>query len=98
MVRNERRGEQMKYLPIGSIVILNKGVKKLMIYGRRQMAQATGIIYDYVGCLYPEGNISPQYTYLFNQSDIQTILFTGYVDEEEKAFLEVIGDESEDRD
>lgn len=85
----------MNYLPIGSIVILNKGIKKFMIYGRRQMAQSSGELYDYVGCPYPEGNISAQYTYLFNHSDIQSVVFTGYVDEEENKFLEVISSESE---
>ncbi len=84
----------MNFLSIGSIVMLNNGNKKLMIYGRFQIDVADGQIYDYVGCLYPEGNISPEYTFLFNKEDINKIIFEGYRDTEEDKyidkFLEVI--------
>lgn len=50
--------ETMKsYLPIGSIVLLKNGKKKVMIYGRRQRRITDEIEYDYIACLYPEGNI-----------------------------------------
>ena len=49
------------------------------------MAAESNEIYDYVACLYPEGNISDEYTYLFNHSDISEVVFKGYVNGEEIA-------------
>ena len=46
-------------LPIGSVVLLNEGTKKLMIYGVMQ-SDTENNQYDYVGVLYPEGNIGPK--------------------------------------
>ena len=77
-----------KYLPIGSVVLLHEGTKRLMIYGRRQQQLATGDMWDYIGCLYPEGNISEDYMYLFNHEQIERVYFVGYQDEEEVAFAE----------
>ncbi|WPC41626.1 DUF4176 domain-containing protein [Clostridium sp. JS66] len=54
-----------KYLPIGSIVLLKGGQKKLMIYGRKQIDSGTKKEWDYVACIYPEGNIDLKYNYLF---------------------------------
>ena len=53
-----------EYLPIGSIVLLKNGIKKVMIYGRKQLAISTNIEYDYIACLYPEGNINNEYIYV----------------------------------
>lgn len=51
-----------KYLSLGSIVILKGGSKKIMIYGRQQYQLSSDrILWDYVGCLYPEGFISDDY-------------------------------------
>lgn len=75
-----------EYLPIGSIVLLNNGNKRIMIYGRRQRDIATNKEYDYIACLYPEGNLNEQYMYLFNHEDIKDVIFRGYVDIEEENF------------
>ena len=77
-------------LPLGSIVLLENGEKRIMIYGRRQKAMVNNDEYDYVACLYPEGNISEEFTYLFNHSDIKEVIHTGYSDEEDAAFLEYL--------
>ena len=79
-----------KYLQLGSVVLLKKGAKRIMIYGRRQIAVETKLIYDYVACFYPEGNISEEYTFLFNHEDIDIIIFKGYEDEEDVQFQKVI--------
>ncbi|WDC83331.1 DUF4176 domain-containing protein [Caloramator sp. mosi_1] len=50
-----------EYLPIGSVVRLFGGTKKLMIYGRKQIQSGVNRKWDYVGCLYPEGNLSEKY-------------------------------------
>lgn len=42
-------------LPIGSVVTLKEGTKRLMIIGRLQQNVRTKKVYDYAGCLWPEG-------------------------------------------
>ncbi|MDG4658011.1 DUF4176 domain-containing protein [Ectobacillus antri] len=74
-------------LPIGSVVLLKQGTKKLMIYGRKQKLASNQNIYDYVGCLYPEGYLNPDYTYVFNHGDIAAVIFMGYKDEDEKIYV-----------
>ena len=65
---------QEKYLPIGSVVLLKGGKKRLMITGYcMQTQEKPGVIYDYSGCIFPEGLI---------------IDFTGFSDDEGKKFLE----------
>lgn len=54
------------------------------------MQKNTSNIFDYVACLYSEGNISEEYTYLFNEEAIQTIIHRGYTDLEEEHVLEVL--------
>lgn len=75
-----------KYLPIGSIVTLKGGEKKIMIYRRKQRQTGTNNIWDYIACLYPEGNINEEYMYLFNHEQIDRIHFLGYQDKEEFEF------------
>ena len=77
-----------KYLPIGSVVLLKNGRKKIMIYGRKQMHVETGEEWDYLACLYPEGNINEEFMYLFNHDQIDEVYYLGYEDEEEKRFVE----------
>jgi len=79
-----------EYLPLGTVVILKEGEKTIMIYGRKQIHAETKVMYDYVACLYPEGNLNEKYTYLFNHDQIQEVLFTGFVNGAETAFLEAL--------
>ncbi|MED0987644.1 DUF4176 domain-containing protein [Bacillus paramycoides] len=75
--------------PIGSIVILKEGTKKLMIFGRKQQVETDEVRkFDYMGCPYPEGYLNPDFTYLFNHNDIQEVVSTGYEDQEERTFQE----------
>lgn len=75
-------------LPIGSIVLLKDGEKRLMIIGIMQSdASGNGKEYDYFGVLYPEGHIGEQFQYLFNHDDISEIVFRGFDDEERMTFL-----------
>ncbi|WP_443771065.1 DUF4176 domain-containing protein [Anaerostipes sp.] len=78
-------------LPIGSIVLLKDGEKRLMINGIMQSdASGNGESYDYLGILYPEGHIGDEFQYLFNQEDIEQVIFRGYEDEEREEFLKRI--------
>jgi hypothetical protein len=77
-----------KYLPLGTVVTLNGGDKELMIFGRLQKDSANDTVFDYVGCPYPEGNIAPKATFLFNHADIAWIHYWGYANEAETAWNE----------
>lgn len=68
-------------LPIGSVVVLKGGKKTLMIFGRKQISTANNKVWDYLGCFYPEGSIGPEYCFLFDEGDIDEVVFTGYSDE-----------------
>ena len=80
-------------LPIGSIVLLKDGEKRLMIAGvMQQEADGSGKEYDYMGVLYPEGHIGEQFQYMFNHEDIAEIVFRGFEDEERTQFLSMLSD------
>jgi hypothetical protein len=83
-------GANLDYLPIGSVVVLKNGTKKLMIYGRKQMQSGIKKIWDYVACLYPEGNLSEKYNVFFNHFEIDNVLFKGYEDDEELVTREAL--------
>lgn len=81
--------EIKKLLPIGSIVLLHNGEKRLMINGIMQSdASGDGQEYDYLGILYPEGHIGDQFQYLFNHADIKDVIFRGFEDDERIEFLD----------
>lgn len=82
-----------QYLPIGSVVLLKNGKKKVMIYGRRQRRIVdVDKEYDYLACLYPEGNIDDDYMYLFDEDSIDQVVFRGYSDAEEDAFVKALNE------
>lgn len=76
-----------RFLPIGTVVLLKGGKKRLMITGFCSFDEAKkDKAYDYTGCLYPEGIISSKQMALFNHSQIEKIFYLGLRDEEEKQF------------
>jgi len=76
-------------LPVGSVVLLKGGQHRAMIIGYCQRrVDNPGEIYDYVGCLYPEGYIGAQKNYLFNRDQIDKIYHVGYQTEGQFAFAE----------
>lgn len=75
-------------LPVGSVVLLKGGIKKLIIIGIKQAnAENPDVEYDYAGVLYPEGYLGDDTFYLFNHSDINDIVFKGYDNPERNEFL-----------
>lgn len=72
-----------EFLPVGSVVMLNGGNKRVMICGRIQAQAGTDVIYDYSACYYPEGILDPKSMFFFNRGDIETVYFRGYEDQEE---------------
>ena len=77
-------------LPIGSVVILKNAVKRLMIYGVGQTDKSEGKEYDYIGVMYPEGNMGEGTQYLFNHSDIESVYFRGFDDDERTKFINAL--------
>ena len=80
-----------KYLPLGSVVLMKGGKKRIMITGYAVKAPETGDrLWDYIGCLWPEGMITPDKNLLFDHKDIQQIFAIGYSDDEQKRFMSVL--------
>ena len=76
-----------KFLPVGTVVMLKGGKKRLMITGFYVMdGEKKDKMYDYCGCLYPEGVVSADKNALFDHEQIEQIYYMGYADEEEKEF------------
>lgn len=80
-----------KYLPIGTIVMLKGATKKIMISGY-YVINDKQTIYDYCGCLYPEGYLSSDKCLMFNHDQIDKIFYLGFSDEEDKIFKAKIKD------
>lgn len=73
-------------LPIGSVVMLKGGNKRVMICGRIQTIINEDKVYDYSACYYPEGIINSKELFLFNNEDIDMVYFVGLQDVEEFKF------------
>ena len=79
--------ETEKYLPIGTVVLLKGATKRLMIAGYCAVDQEKkDEMWDYSGCMYPEGFLSSQQSFLFDHSQIAKIYSLGYKDNEEEEF------------
>jgi hypothetical protein len=74
------------WLPLGSVVMLSGGRKPAMIIGRNSI-EVEGKTYHYMGCPYPEGFISVDYTFLFGKDDIQEMLHQGYKSNDDVEYL-----------
>ncbi|MDO4329643.1 MAG: DUF4176 domain-containing protein [Lachnospiraceae bacterium] len=76
-----------KTLPIGSVVLLKGATKRMMILGYcRYKAGDQTKLYDYCGCSYPEGFLSPDQTAVFDHDQIEQIYALGYQNDEQIAF------------
>jgi hypothetical protein len=81
--------EQTKFLPLGSIVRLNGGVKKVVIIARAvatKIGEETKYL-EYGGCLYPEGLLGDAILY-FNNEDIKNVIYKGFTDEDDAIMIE----------
>ena len=80
----------MRYYPIGTFVTLKNGTHPVMIYGRKQMQEGTGYVWDYVACLYPEGYISDDYNIFFQQEEIDKVHRPGMYGFEETRMQQIL--------
>ena len=80
----------MKFLPIGSVVLLKDSTKRVMIVGVKQKQVDSEKIWDYSACLFPEGIVDPDRLYLFDAEQIDKLFFIGLQDGESMQFLEML--------
>lgn len=78
-----------KLLPIGTIVLLKGGTKKLMITGYSSKDPDSGDIFDYNSCIFPEGIMQEVYS-LFNHSQIDEIFYKGLENDESNEYVNKI--------
>lgn len=78
----------MKFLPIGSVVLLKDSTKRVMIVGVKQKQVDSEKIWDYSACLFPEGIVDPDRLYLFDAEQIDKLFFIGLQDGESMQFLD----------
>ncbi len=87
-----------KVLPIGTVVLLQNAQKRGMIIGyQRTAANGDGHIFDYCGCPYPEGYLSPEQTFVFDHEQIDRIIYVGFQNAEEMNFQEQLKEIIEER-
>jgi hypothetical protein len=90
-----------KFLPIGTVVLLKGGKRELMInsyciipngevYDKSGKIDATGTMYDYGACFYPEGMVTSDQLFAFNHEQIDRICFKGYVTDKQKEISKVL--------
>ena len=76
-----------KYLPIGTVVLLKGAKKRLMIIGICVVIDSEkDKMWDYNGCIYPEGLLTSAQSCLFNHDQIEKVFHLGLIDEEEIRF------------
>ena len=76
------------FLPIGSVVLLKGGKKKIMITGYcMKIKEEPDKIYDYNGCVFPEGVLKSNITSVFDHDQIDKIFYVGYRNEESEPFF-----------
>lgn len=84
-----------KFLPLGTVVILNGGQKELMImgyciiptneaYDKSGKVDIQGKMFDYGACAYPEGMITSDQLFAFNHENITKIVHMGYETDKQK--------------
>ena len=78
------------FLPIGSVVLLKGGEKRVMICGRIQTKSGEDKIYDYSACFFPEGIVDPKHMFFFDHESIERVYFIGLQDVEELEYQEAL--------
>lgn len=78
---------EKKYLPIGTVCTIKGENKQVMITGFYSVKYNGNLkINDYVGCYYPEGMLIPEGVVSFNHTDIESVDYLGYKNEENTKF------------
>lgn len=97
-----------KFLPIGTVVLLKGGKKELMIisyciipagevYDKNGKVEMEETMFDYGGCVYPEGMITSDQLFAFNHDQIEKVCYMGYVTDNQKEISKVLKGGMEER-
>lgn len=84
-----------EYLPIGSVVLLSGGRKKVMIIGIMPSQPGETMPmdgYDYIGVTYPEGFLDVNNLLLISHSNISDVICRGYENAEREDFINKLGE------
>ena len=88
-----------KFLPIGTVVQLKDGNKKVMILSYLIFPSGSDEkkdMYDYGGCSYPEGVLDSKVGIGFNHADILKVIHKGHEDDDFKKLNKLLKEYSED--
>ena len=75
------------FLPLGSIVSLKGATRYVVVIGYTVVEEGEQKIWDYLGCAYPIGVVDPSKNLLFDQDQIEKVVFRGFTDLEGIRFL-----------
>lgn len=76
-----------KYLPIGTVCTLKGNNKKIMVISYFSIEYNGNVtMYDYKGCVYPEGLLLPSQVISFNHDQIENIDFLGFKNDQYEVF------------
>lgn len=83
--KGDKKMDRINYYALGSIVLLEGGIKKILITSRGLIVKKEDkeIFFDYAGVLYPEGLVSDKIVY-FNHDNITKVIFEGYTDDDDE--------------
>ena len=90
-----------RFLPIGTVVLLKGGKKEVMITSycifptkvQKPNGEALGEapkMYEYGGCIYPEGILDSNMACAFNHGQIEKIIYLGYESEQQKELSKIL--------
>lgn len=90
-----------RFLPIGTVLLLKGGKKEVMITSYcifpTQVRKPNGDpvesapkMYEYGGCVYPEGILDSNMACAFNHNQIEKIVFLGYESEQQKELSKIL--------
>lgn len=93
MIHGLEGTDVVNVLPLGSVVLLNGGIQKMLIIARALNVRNGNkeFFFDYGAVAYPEGLIGDQMAY-FNHENIAKVVFQGYADEDDAVFVQRIND------
>lgn len=77
------------YLPIGTVVCLNRTDDKFLIVGLA-VRNAEGETRDYLGVRYPVGALSTENYYFFNHNMIKNIVHQGYYTADHESYKNLL--------
>ncbi len=90
-----------RFLPIGTVLLLKGGKKEVMITSycifptkiqkpNGEAIAETPKMYEYGGCVYPEGILDSNMACAFNHDQIEKIIYLGYESEQQKELSKIL--------